>query len=77
LFSLGPEHKDHLIDGSVSVELKNVFDEHGQLLSSMAATTRKDAKSWTIKDGNKEFLIEDAGMLLNKYFPFNVLPYCC
>jgi len=73
LFTLPPDCKEYLVNGLVSLDLKDAFQKHGQLLSDTAQITTL-GEMCVIGDGNKKFLIRtDVGQLAVYDFPAVVL----
>ena len=67
LFHLNPNYKENLTEGIVSNILKNAFEDNDVMLSKKARLSKIDNKGWEIKDGKKQYQIEDEGTQLKIY----------
>jgi hypothetical protein len=66
LFNLDQSYKQCLKDGDVDAELKKVFKEKEQPLTSEAKVS-KIPEQWRIVDGKKQYRVEDSGKQLDIY----------
>ncbi len=67
LFCLDPSYRQHLKEGDVGEELKKVFKDNEQSISSEAKVSKIAEKQWQIGDGKMQYSIEDTEKRLDIY----------
>ena len=67
LFSLGPDYKRYLKNGTVNNTLKKAFENNSQVFSKGAALSKIDEEWWEITDGSKRYRIQNTSTELNVY----------
>jgi len=67
LFSLQLELKQELQQKQVSEKLREIFKQHGYVISEQAEIQPTNSKEWKILDGKREYAIKEGNEQLNIY----------